>query len=215
MVRVTTLGVIGCMVVAGCSGGSGGSGAGVADGVTLPPDPAPRGFEELQAEQAGLESAMAGVGLTDPSDLPTSGATYEGVMTLISFGEVGFPQQMSGDLQIVAEFDDSEVAAQATNFAGYYLPGEPDQAIEGTLTFTGGTIDRGVDSNGDGSTFSMDEAAGSVVTADGTTYAVQDGEMVGDFRGEDHQFAQGDQRVVFSAGNGRGALTDGMFAVAR
>ena len=146
-------------------------------------------FDALNLEAQALGNEVGALSYTDPATLSTTGtASYSGVMQL---GLAAIPgdtlddTDLAGDLELTVNFAGTgdPVTGSATRFVD-----RDDTLYEGTLIIGGGELDRAADPEAE-YTLGAD-LGGDLTSPEGTTYEV-DADFLGDFAGEDPDYAFG------------------------
>lgn len=162
--------------LAGCGGGGGGA----AD------------FGAFDAEAERLFAAARAEGWTSPGGLPSGRVGYEGILRL-RIDPAGADRRAAGPLTLSVDFRSSGDAQGRADLVS------ADGVLAGSLTISGGSIDRTV-APGGGDVL-MADIAGQL--SGGGEVLVVDGLMAGGFRGGSADWAEG---LVAAAAAGPGGV---------
>jgi len=159
------------LLLAGCAGGA-------VDGPVIPaPD-----YQSYQDEFDALTTNWNGVAVTAPSSLPISGgATYTGVMRLEVETAAG-GLEMNGALALQVNFASDSLGGSAGNFVD-----QNDALQTGSLTISGGVIDRGANTAVD---YTYGANIGGTLDGAAGNFVIQ-GDLSGDFLGPGAPGTQG------------------------
>lgn len=169
-------------------------------------------YAELLQRGGAIENEIIAADLefTDPSTLPVSGtAEYNGVIAIQSEGSSGAPGRMVGELEMEMDFgnDDDVLSGSAGNFVT-----ADGRELDGSLELGMGGLDRDVDPNGGGWTYAG--GIGGTLTAPGGAGYDYSGSFVGDFLGDEPDYAAGQTEGIVQGPGGNGTF-DGFFVAER
>jgi hypothetical protein len=146
-------------------------------------------FERLDRRAEALDERALAADRTLQSDIPVTGGTsYDGVIRLEDVDFNSAPANVSGNLQLNADFDDDVISGSAGNFIT-----EASQRVTGTLVLDSFGIDRSQDPNDDRYDFAAD-LRGDLTDRLGSTVTV-DRILAGDFYGPGVEYVFGDVSV--------------------
>ncbi len=156
-------------------------------------------YDDLVDQFVALGDTVDALETLDPTEVPTVGsASYSGVLVFEGPDDGLDTNFLAGDMSMTADFANSEVSGSAGNFVN-----ADDEEYSGSLTVSNGTIFNDVVLE-DFYTYSAD-IAGSLSGADNEVDV--DGELGGDFFGDDAEYAGGVIEGTLDVNDGEETIT--------